>query len=209
MMDNCPICLCEMKDNQVIKTLSCDHKFHFACFKKLVCHNNNFYIDCPLCREMNHNIDKPFINNHKKNIQMMIHNGVGKIRCLCTNNNGNRCRNKSLLMNYGKCHIHNKNTLKKEYYKLFSEYLYHILCSNYNWLTIIYLIDVGKKIMIKYLNKENQVQDILQYYYRYLNDKNYRKDSNSFYMNGIYDYYDLEKIPKNWLDYCINKNVII
>jgi hypothetical protein len=28
-------------------------------------------------------------------------------------------------------------------------------------------------------------------------------------MNGIYEYYNLEKASKNWADYCINKNVII
>ena len=111
-------------------------------------------------------------------------------------------------MNYGKCYVHNKEILPKKYYKLFSDYLYHMLCSNYNWLTIIYLLDVGKKIMIKYLNENDQIHDILQYYYRYLNDVNYRR-SGVFYMNGIYEYYDLEKVSKNWIDYCINKNVII
>ena len=207
-MDNCSICFEEIKEDQNIKILSCNHKLHFSCFIKYVLYNNNFFINCPLCREMNYNVDKPFINNHKKNIQMILHDGVGKIRCLCITKNGHRCKNKSLLMNYGKCYIHNKNTLKKEYYKLFSDYLYHILCSNYNWLTIIYLMDVGKKIIIKFLNKDNQVHDILQYYYRYLNDVNYRRNG-VFYMNGIYEYYDLEKVSKNWIDYCINKNVII
>ena len=127
-MDNCPICLCEMKDNQVIKTLSCDHKLHYCCFNKYVLHHNNFFIDCPLCREMNSNVEKPFKKEHKKNIQMIIPEGVGKIRCVCNNNNGLRCKNKSLLMNYGKCYTHNKKILKKEYYRLFSDYLYHILC---------------------------------------------------------------------------------
>jgi len=158
---------------------------------------------------MNSNVEKPFKKEHKKNIQMIIHEGVGKIRCVCNNNNGLRCKNKSLLMNYGKCYTHNKKILKKEYYRLFSDYLYHILCTNYNWITIIYLIDVGKKIIIKYLNEEDQVQKILEYYYRYLNDKNYRKDKDNFYMNGIYEYYNLEKVSKSWMDYCINKNVII
>ena len=208
-MDVCPICLDDMNENEIIKTLSCDHKFHFSCFKKLVCHNNNFYVDCPICREMNYNIDKPFKDNHKKNILIMCHGGVGKLQCVCTTNKGEKCKNKSLIMNYGKCYVHNKDILPKKYYKLFSDYLYHMLCSNYNWLTIIYLLDVGKKIMIKYLNENDQIHDILQYYYRYLNDKKYRKNNDGFYMNGIYDYYDLEYISKNWLDYCINKNIII
>ena len=207
-METCSICLEDIIETQIIKTLSCDHKYHFYCFKMMVYHNNNFYIKCPMCREINHNIEKPFKNDHKQNILMMCHSGVCRLRCVCHTQNGLRCKNRSLLMNYGKCYIHNKNTLKKEYYRLFSDYLYHILCSNYNWLTIIYLLDVGKKIITKFLNKDNQVHDILQYYYRYLNDVNYRRNG-VFYMNGIYEYYDLEKVSKNWIDYCINKNVII
>ena len=37
----------------------------------------------------------------------------------------------------------------------------------------------------------------------------YRKNNKTHYMNGIYAYYDLKKIPRTWLDYCVNKNVII
>jgi hypothetical protein len=207
-MNTCSICLDEIKDNHIVKKLSCNHTFHFLCFKKMVYHNNNFYINCPLCRVMNYNIEKPFHNDHKRNISIMCHSGVGKIRCICNLKNGNRCKNKHVLMNYGKCYSHSKNILKKEHYKLYSDYLYHILGSNYNWLTMIYLLDVGKKIIIKFLNEDNQVSDILQYYYRYLNDKK-NGEKSMFYMNGIYRYYDLEKIPKNWLDYCVNKNVII
>jgi len=209
-MDTCPICLDEIKENHNIKILSCDHKFHFCCFKKMVYRHNNFYIDCPLCRKMNINIDKPFKNCHKKNILILCHGRVGKIRCLCKNKNGLRCKNKSILMNYGRCHTHHKEILKQEYYRLYSDYLYYILCSNYNWISIIFLIDVGKKIIMKYLKEDNQVVDILQYYYRYLNDKNNKRDNTSrFCMNGIYSYYGLEQVPKNWINYCVNKNVII
>ena len=71
--------------------------------------------------------------------------------------------------------------------------------------------------MIKYLNPESSVTDLLFYLYRYLNDKEYKKSiqnqesnySNTHYMNGIYKYYELDKIPKSWLNYCINKNIII
>ena len=95
--------------------------------------------------------------------------------------------------------------------------MYHVLCTNYDWLSIIYLLDVGKQIMIKYLNPESSVTDILFYLYRYLNDKDYKKKlqdqnpnySNTHYMNCIYEYYQLDKIPKSWLDYCLNKNIII
>ena len=207
-METCSVCLEEIKENQILKTLSCGHKYHFNCFKKMVYHNNNFYIKCPMCREVNHNIEKPFINDNKLNILSMCHMGVGKLKCNGYTLKGERCKNKSTLMNYGKCHIHNKNMLKKEDYRLFSDYLYHILCSNYRWKTKIYLIDVGKKIIDKFLNDKSEVHEILQYYYRYLNDEDFHINE-EFYMNGIYEYYNLEKASKNWVDYCINKNVII
>ena len=35
-METCSICLEELNDNNIIKTLSCGHKYHFNCFKKLV-----------------------------------------------------------------------------------------------------------------------------------------------------------------------------
>ena len=54
----------------------------------------------------------------------------------------------------------------------------------------------------------NYTKVILQYYYRYLNDKN-NGNKSMFYMNGIYKYYYLEEIPRNWMNYCVNKNVII
>ena len=207
-METCPICLDELKDDHIIKTLSCNHKFHFNCFKKLVYRNNNFYISCPLCREINTCTEKPFKDDHKENIQLLLHQGFRTNKCICDTKSGLRCKNKPVLMNYGKCYIHNKNILDKKYYRLYSDYLYFLLCTNYNWLTIIYLIDVGKKIIIKYLNENSQVHEILQYYYRYLNMGN-RGNDTCFFMNGIYGYYGLEKLSRSWLDYCINKNIII
>ena len=207
-METCPICLDELQEHHIIKTLSCNHKFHFNCFKKLVYQKNNFYISCPLCREINTCTEKPFKDDHKENIKSLLHQGIRTNKCVCMTKNGLQCKNKPILMNYGKCYIHNKNILDKKYYRLYSDYLYFIFCLNYNWLTLIYLIDVGKKIIIKFLNEDSQVHEILQYYYRYLNIKN-RDNDNDFFMNGIYDYYDLEKLSRSWLDYCVNKNIII
>ena len=56
--------------------------------------------------------------------------------------------------------------------------------------------------------KIHKFYEILEYYYRYLNIKN-KDNNNEFYMNGIYEYYDLEKLPRSWLYHCINKNIII
>lgn len=214
--DTCAICLDDIKSEHTVKNLSCDHKFHFNCFKKLVYKNHNFFVNCPLCRKMNTDVSKPY-DDHKKNILAMCHRGVGDIRCICETKSGTRCKNKSILMNYGKCYTHSKNIMKPEYYKLYSDYIYHIFCTNYNWLSIIYLLDVGKKIMMKYLNPESDTTEILFYLYRYLNDKEYRKYMlrinpslpQDYYMNGIYEYYELDKVSNSWLDYCVNKNIII
>ena len=207
-METCPICLDELKEHHIIKTLSCNHKYHFNCFKKLVYQKSNFYISCPLCREINTCTKKPYKDNHKENIKSLLHQGIRTNKCVCNTKSGLQCKNKPILMNYGKCYIHNKNILDKKYYRLYSEYFYFIFCLNYNWITLIYLIDVGKKIIMKFLNEDSQVHEVLQYYYRYLNIKN-RHNDNDFFMNGIYDYYGLEKLSRSWLDYCINKNIII
>ena len=66
-METCSICLEDIIETKIMKTLSCNHKYHFYCFKMMVYHNNNFYIKCPMCREVNHNIEKPFKNDHKQN----------------------------------------------------------------------------------------------------------------------------------------------
>ena len=96
-METCSICLEELNDNNIIKTLSCGHKYHFNCFKKLVYMNNNFYIKCPLCREYNTNIDKPFKNNHYENIKLMLHQGIRTNKCICKTKKGLQCKNNPIL----------------------------------------------------------------------------------------------------------------
>ena len=64
MDETCPICLDDFNKNQckedIIKTLSCGHKIHFKCFRDLCFRGLNFFIECPLCREINYNIEKPY-----------------------------------------------------------------------------------------------------------------------------------------------------
>ena len=40
----------------------------------------------------------------------------------------------------------NKKILPKEKYQLFSKYFYYILCTNYQWISILYLLDFEKVI---------------------------------------------------------------
>ena len=103
-METCPICLDELQEHHIIKTLSCNHKYHFNCFKKLVYQKENFYISCPLCREINTSTEKPYKDDHKENIKSLLHQGIRTNKCVCNTKSGLQCKNKPILMNYGKCY---------------------------------------------------------------------------------------------------------
>lgn len=203
-MDICPICLDEIQPDHIVKKLSCNHNLHFCCFKKMVHHSGNFFINCPVCRTMNSNIDFPFKDDFKSNILLMSNGGVGNLLCSCTNKNGQKCKKKSHLMNYGKCHLHNKEILPKEKYELFSKYFYNILCTNYQWISVLYLLDFGKKVIIHF--DVNGVEEILFYLYKYIHGKG---KSEGYYMNHIFSYYGFKEPPQKWLEYCKNKKTII
>ena len=61
----CSICLNEMKEDQCIFTLSCNHKLHYSCFLKYSFQKNHIFIDCPLCREMNINTQLPDLDTEQ------------------------------------------------------------------------------------------------------------------------------------------------
>ncbi|KAF5181467.1 hypothetical protein FRX31_028946 [Thalictrum thalictroides] len=44
--DACAICLNDMKEGEVVRTIGCDHTFHCKCISKWVDKNTT----CPLCR---------------------------------------------------------------------------------------------------------------------------------------------------------------
>ena len=76
-----------------------------------------FFVNCPLCREVNSDIDYPNFKDSKKNLLLMCHPGVTKVQCNHTTISGRRCKKKSHLFNYVRRHIHNKeNTTKSHYY---------------------------------------------------------------------------------------------
>ena len=61
---DCSICLENLESNPTY-TLSCGHKFHLKCYLKCVYANNcNIFIKCPLCRELNINIEKSYDNSY-------------------------------------------------------------------------------------------------------------------------------------------------
>ena len=50
----------------------------------------------------------------KKNLLLMCHPGVTKVQCNHKTKSGRRCKLKSHMFNYGRCHIHGKDILPKE-----------------------------------------------------------------------------------------------
>ena len=206
--NTCSICLEDINRKDIIKKLSCDHILHFHCFKKLVFNHGNFYVSCPLCRVFNFSIDYPLKDDYKNNILMMCHKGVSKIKCSHIKKDGTKCKLTSRIMNYGCCHIHNKIYLKDHQYELFCKYLYHILNTNYKWISILYLIDFGKKVIIRFLKEDSGLENILEYLYRYIH-LSINDDASVFFMNKIFDFYKLENPPFSWLKYCNDKKTII
>lgn len=204
-MTECSVCLTNIDEDHVVKTLSCGHKFHYRCFMNIVHHDKNYFIKCPLCRSLNKNIIKPF-NEPGRNLKLVCSRKVGKVRCICTTKKGTVCKHKASLFNYGMCHIHYKNILKKQYYYLMDKYIDFVLCQRYNFLSRLFTIDIGKKLIIKYADKNTELQDILVYWFQYLNEKNIKIVEN---YGDIYDYFSLEKPPKKWIGYCSKNYTIV
>ena len=200
----CSICH-DILPKKSYRILPCSHKFHYSCIKKLIFHKSNFFIPCPICREINYNVDKP-TKDPEFNIKFLCSPKVGKVRCLCQTKNGKVCKRKSKLLNYGYCYQHNKDYLKEEKYSIMEKYIYLILYQKNSWLTKLYLIDLGKKIIIHNLHKDSSVDEILYYFYRYINIFNVRYIEN---YKEMYGYYGFELPNKSWIKYCLEKHILI
>ncbi len=204
-MTECSVCLQEIEEDHVKKVLSCGHEFHYRCYLQIVYHSKNYFINCPLCRRVNEDITKPF-QNPEKNLKLLCARKVGKVRCICKTQKGTVCKRKAHLFNYGMCHQHNKEYLKTEYYGLMDKLLDFILCQRYNFKSRLYSLDIGKKLIIKYADEKTEVSDILFYWLKYLSVKNISFITNH---HEMYEYYDLEKPPNGWIDYCCSRYVIV
>lgn len=204
-MEQCSICLNNIDEDHVVKKLSCGHKFHYRCYMNIVHHGKNYFVKCPLCRIINTNLEKPF-TDPERNLKLLCARKVGKVRCICNVKKGTVCKKKASLFNYGMCHIHNNEILKKELYPLMEKFMNFVFCQKYNFLSRLYTIDIGKKIIIKYLDKDSELQDILNFWFRYLTEKNLKFINN---YHDLYDYYELEKPPENWINYCSNRYTIV
>ena len=203
-MDTCSICLQELKNNEPLQTFSCNHTFHFTCFRDMIFHNNEgMFLECPLCRDHNTNITKPF-KDPKQNIQILT---LDESRCSCMTKKGRKCKHTRKLLNYGYCHVHNKEVLTENLYPLMERYIYLIMWQKNTLRTKLYLIDLGKKILMKYCNTgDSNVEDVLQYFYQYIaihsvkSVKDYQR---------MYEYYDFTFPPETWIQDCLEKKIII
>ena len=206
-MDDCSVCLQKIEGDHVKKILSCGHEFHYRCYIDIVYHAKSYFINCPLCRRVNEDITKPF-TIPEKNLKLLCARKVGKVRCMCTTKKGTVCKLKARLFNYGMCHQHYKEFLRPEYYGLMEKFIDFILCQRYNFKSRLYSFDIGKKLIIQNATETTEVQDILFYWLKYLNVKNCSFINSTNY-HEMYEYYELEKPPNGWIDYCCEKFVVV
>lgn len=208
MCDQCPVCLDDLSlfyksKEDIKKTLSCGHSLHFKCYRELVFRGLNFFIECPLCRQINDNIEKPF-KIPEDNLKIFYSKESTTKRCACSNKNGKKCKNKASLFNYGMCYQHHKNILPKEKYPLMEKYIYLIMCQRNNWFSKIHLFDIGKKIIIH--KNVGNIEEIMFYFYKYIN-LNGLKSIQDYYR--MYDYYELERPKLPWINYCFKNHIML
>ena len=193
----CSICLDSLNNRKTYK-LSCGHEFHLKCYINCVYVNNcNIFIKCPLCRELNINIEKPYDNSYD-NLKIWTH----LERCKCATKSGKRCKKRAVLLNNGKCAIHQK-PMPKDKYDLICDLVYYLIQSNNIISTKISMIDIGSKLCIKYPHLNN-IQDILHFFFRFYY---YNNQENIVNKVKIYDYYELSK-DETYNLVCMNKKIL-
>ena len=194
---DCPICLEKFNDKPIIK-LTCGHELHYKCFLSYIIKSNKtIFINCPLCRELNYN--NPKLSNDCENLKLFYKNE----RCTHKTKNGKRCKNKCSFMNNGSCYIHRKNKLSKEKYELIYEFINFLMESSNTHKTKLFMIDIAKKICIKFPSIQT-VPDIQHYFFRFYH---YNKQEKIVVFKTMYNYYDLDEPPEDWIDKCIKDNV--
>jgi hypothetical protein len=204
----CSICLEKINTKDEYK-LTCNHSFHKKCYRACVFSNNlNIFIDCPLCRGFNYNNDKLSCNS-LENLRFFCYSG----RCCHETKEGNRCKNKSIILNYGYCYSHNKEILPKDKYELMVDFIYWMLEGNNKCETKLTMIDITKKLLIQNPNMM-KLNEILTYFYRfyhyYKHEGNLQGQDNSplIRRQEMYRYYDLELVEDGWHNRCLDKKII-
>mgnify|MGYP006123202761 CR=1 FL=1 len=196
----CSICLEDINNKPKFK-LSCNHEIHYQCFLSLMIKTeSSIFINCPLCRQMNTNNERPFIENID-NLKMLSK----KERCIHTTKDGKRCKKKCSFLNNGSCLIHNKNKFPPEKYELLCDTFFYIIEASNSWKTKIYMMDISTKLIINN-PKIKTVLDIQHYFFQYYHFNN--KENLVKSIEGIYDYYEIKSPPKDWYVKCIKNETI-
>ena len=210
-METCSICLRDIEAKHMVYKLSCNHVFHFTCFKKYMLKTSGiFFVDCPNCRAMNHAVIYPFKEDYTKNLKAICSQGIGKLRCHCMTKAGLKCKKKSHILNYGMCQFHNRDILPKDKYEVMCKYIYHLLmCDNKTWETKISLMDFAKKLIIRFKDDIQSTEDIFRYIYIFICDAKKNKIKNIYKDKAIlYNYYDLDMPDTDWLNFCVERRCI-
>ena len=129
-------------------------------------------------------------------------------RCICKTKLGKRCKNRSTLLNYGKCNRHHPNALKDKHTPIMEKYIYLILSQRNSWLSKVYLFDIGKKLVLKYFDDISGVEDILLKYYEFFSI--ILEDGDIFIKEyeKLYEYYGLDIPERNWIKNCKEKYIL-
>lgn len=204
--DICSICLDNINNDTFNKTLSCGHMFHYKCIIKCVFNSNSLFIKCPLCRKVNLNIERPF-KDEKENILSICSSNLKTNKCISCNKNGKPCMNNAFLFNYGYCHVHNKNILRKKHYKIFYTYFEYLFTSpglkKKGWKTKLYMLDIAKKLIIQ--RDINKLELILNIFNKHFEKYNYKKENTP---DLFYKLHNIELPPKEWINFCNKKKIL-
>ena len=191
---DCPICLETINKNDKF-TMSCGHSLHYDCFIQFFMNNKcHIFVECPLCREMNYNNERPH-NTDEENIKIYSISG----RCMAITASGKRCKKNCVPMNNGLCHIHNKDVLPKEKWKFMCDLIYYIIEANNSLKTKIIMLDISKRFIMRESINESFYK-IQHYLFRYYHLNN--GDSIAS-IKGIYNYYNMPAPSNDWLNKCI------
>ena len=210
-METCSICLEDMTNTNLLTTFSCNHSFHYNCFKQMLFKTDQcFLMDCPNCRQLNHRVEYPFKDDFHKNLKAICSQAVGKHRCPKICKTGNKCKKKSHILNYGLCTFHHKGILPKDKYEVMTRYIYHLLmCPIKTWETKVYLMDVVKKLLIQYPQEMMTLDDVFKYLFVFIADAKKKDITNCFKDKLIiYNYYSLELPDPLWVDFCVEKKCL-
>ena len=205
----CAICLEKISENNTIKTLSCGHTFHFNCFISFVMKTDGvIFIQCPLCRQMNTNNDKPY-DDAKQNILALCK--TKNVRCRCITKKGRRCKKKAAFLNYQYCKIHGRTFLPPEKYELMCDHMYYTLETSNKWCTKIFMINITKNLLIKnpQITKINEIHYYFLRYYHWMKLNNNWDELRDIASDHLYEYYHIQKPPSGWIKNCIKNKIII